>query len=202
MDSTAKVFSNGDFMSDKNDRRSQRTRQALGNALVELMMERGYDGISIKDIIERANVGRSTFYSHYVDKDELFASQLDRVVNVLSQHVPEENSNGNPFFPSLGLFQHIQEQKKLYKILAWGTGVDVLTRHLQKSLSEKIEERLLTSGQTYEVPLPIIANFLSGSFLSLIKWWLDNKLIYSPEQMDEMFQKLSLPGITQAVMKQ
>jgi AcrR family transcriptional regulator len=184
------------FMRDKNDRRSQRTRQALGDALIELMMDKGYDAISIKDIIERANVGRSTFYSHYVDKDELFVSQLDRVVNLLSQHVPQDSSNGNPFFPSLGLFQHIQEQWKLYKILTWDSGVDVLTRHLQKSLSEKIQQRLLASGQVYEVPVPIIANFLSGSFLSMIKWWLDNKMMYSPEQMDKIFQKLALPGIS------
>ena len=124
-------------MNDKNDRRSQRTRQALGDALVELMMEKGYDAISIKEIIARANIGRSTFYSHFVDKDELFVSLMDRVVNMLSQHVPQESSTGNPYFPSLGLFQHIQEQWKLYKILAWGSGVDVLTRHLQKSLSQK-----------------------------------------------------------------
>jgi len=93
------------------------------------------------------------------------------------------------------LFQHIQEQWKLYKILAWGTGIDVLTRHLQKSLSEKIEQRLSADGQTYELPVPIIANFLSGSFLSLVKWWLDNKLIYSAEQMNEMFLMLTLPGL-------
>jgi AcrR family transcriptional regulator len=180
----------------KNDRRSQRTRQALGDALVELMMEKGYDAVSIKDIIEHANIGRSTFYSHYADKDELFAGQMDRLVDLLSQHVPYEPSNGNPYFPSLGLFQHIKQQWKLYKILAWGSGVDVLTKHLQKSMSEKIEQRLLASGQTYEVPTPVIANFLSGSFLSLVKWWLDvNKMSYSPEQMDEMFRKLALPGI-------
>lgn len=182
-------------MNDKNDRRSQRTRRALGDALVELMMERGYDAISIKDIIERANVGRSTFYSHYADKDELFVSQLDRLMDLLSRHVPQEHSEGNPFFPSLGLLQHIKAQWKLYKILAWGSGVDVLTKHMQKSLSEKIEQRLLAGGQTYEVPVPIIANFLSGSFLSLVKWWLDNKMTYSPEQMDEMFQKLALRSV-------
>ena len=188
-------------MSDKNDRRSQRTRQALGDALVELMMERGYDAISIKDIINRANVGRSTFYSHYADKDELFVSQLDRLMDLLSQHVPQERSEGNPFFPSLGLLQHIQEKWKLYKILAWGSGVDVLSKHLQKSLSEKIEQGLVESGQTYEVPVPIIANFLAGSFLSLVKWWLDNKMTYSPEQVDEMFQKLALRSVKALLIK-
>jgi AcrR family transcriptional regulator len=181
----------------KNDRRSQRTRQALGDALVELMMEKGYDAISVKDIINRANVGRSTFYAHYKDKDELLVSQLDRVVDMLSHHISQENSNGNPYFPSLGLFQHVQEQWKLYRILAWGSGVDLLTKHLQKYLNGKIEQRLLASGQAFEVPVPIIANFLSGSFLSLIKWWLDNKMMYSPEQINEIYQKLALPGIAQ-----
>ena len=182
-------------MNDKNDRRSQRTRQALGDALVELMMEKGYDAISIKDIIDRANVGRSTFYSHYADKDALFVGQLDRLMNLLNRHVPQDHAEQNPFFPSLGLLQHIKEQWKLYRILAWGSGIDVLTKHLQKLLSEKIEEGLLADGKNYEVPVPVLANFLSGSFLSLVKWWLDNKMAYSPEQIDEMFQKLALRSV-------
>ena len=182
-------------MDNKNDRRSQRTRQALGDALVELMAEKGYDAISITDIIERANVGRSTFYSHYADKDELFVRQMDRVMDMLSQHVPPGTPDGNPFFPSLGLFQHIQEQWKLFKSHAWGTGIDILTKRMQKSLSEKIEGRLLAGGQTFEVPVTVIANFLAGSFLSMLRWWMDNKMTYTPEQMDEMFRKLALPGI-------
>ena len=182
-------------MNEKNDRRSQRTRQALGDAFVELLMEKGYDTLSVKDVIERANVGRSTFYSHYADKDELFVGQLDRLMELLSQHVPQTHAEENPFFPSLGLFQHIKQQQKLYRILTWGSGVEVLTRHLQKSMTEKIEERLLANGKTYDVPVPVIANFLAGSFLSLVKWWLDNKLIYSPEEMDKMYRKLALTWI-------
>ncbi len=182
-------------MDDKNDRRSQRTRKALRNAFVELMMEKGYDAISIKDIIERANVGRSTFYSHYADKERLFVSQLDHLMELLSDHTPQEGSETNPFFPSLGLFYHIKEQRKLYKILTWGSGINVLTQHLQISLSEKIEERLSMSGQKYSVPIPVIANFLSGSFLSMIRWWLDKNLAYSPEQMDVMYQKLALQDV-------
>lgn len=182
----------------KNDRRSLRTRQALGDALVELMMQKGYDDISIKDIIDHANVGRSTFYAHFMDKDELFSSQLDRLMDLLNQHIPQKLSSGNPFFPSLGLFQHIKQQSKLYKMLAWGSGIDVLTRYLQKLLSKKIQQDLVAGGQTFAIPPAVIGDFLTGSFLSLIKWWLDtNKMTYSPEQMDEMFCKLALPGIAQ-----
>ncbi len=72
-------------MKDKHDRRSQRTRQLLSEAFVQLLREKGYSAITVSDIIERADIGRSTFYSHYRDKDDLFVNELDRVIEVLSQ---------------------------------------------------------------------------------------------------------------------
>lgn len=185
-------------MNDKNDRRSQRTRQLISDAFIELLLEKGYEAISISDVIERANVGRSTFYSHFKDKEELFASQLDRLLETLSRHLPLHVEQ-NPFFPSLGLLQHIQEQQKLFRALSWTSGMDVSTRHLQKSMSEKIEEKLKADGKTYQVPIPVMANFLAGSFLTLVKWWLDNKMAYSPEEMDAMYRKLALAGISHSV---
>ncbi len=186
-------------MKTKNDRRSQRTRQALHDALFELMSKKGYEAVSIKDIIERANVGRSTFYAHYADKDELLASQLDRLVETLVQQDQQQVSEENPYFPSLGLFQHVRDQWRLYKILSLESGMNLHVQQLQKSISERIEQRLLASGRTSELPAPVIANYLAGSLLSLLKWWLDNKMAYSPEQMDEMFRKLALPGVMQTM---
>ncbi|MEW6406062.1 MAG: TetR/AcrR family transcriptional regulator [Chloroflexota bacterium] len=187
-------------MKDNHDRQTQRTQLLLGNALIELMMEKGYDGITVKDIIERANVGRSTFYSHYQSKDDLFNSQFDRVLEVLTGHTGDEISAENPYFPSLGLFRHVQEQYKLFKILAWGTGADLMIRHFQKSLSEKIERRLMQTGQAFALPTAVMATFITGSFLSMLQWWLDNKMVYSPEEIDKMFQSLAMPGIEKAVM--
>ena len=184
-------------MNEKHDRQSERTRQALGEALLQLMMEKGYRAVSVKEIIDRANVGRSTFYSHYADKDELFESQVNRMLEMLIQHAPQDALEGYPYLPSLGLFRHVQEQWKLYRILSWEAGTALHINHLQKSLSERIEQSLLASGKTFELPIPIIANFLAGSLLSLLKWWLDNRMTYSPEQMDAMFRKLALAGVTQ-----
>jgi len=116
---------------------------------------------------------------------------------MLIQHTPQDVLEENPFFPSLGLFQHVQGQWKLYKLLSWEAGNSLHIDHLQKTISDRIEQRLLSGGQTFELPIPILANFLAGSLLSLLKWWLGNKMIYSPEQMDEMFRKLALPGIAQ-----
>jgi AcrR family transcriptional regulator len=145
----------------------------------------------------RADVGCSTFYSHYADKDELFESQLNRMVEMLIQYTPPAILERNPFFPSLGLFQHVQQQWKLYKLLSWEAGNTLQINRLQKSISDQIEQRIAAEGKIYVLPIPILANFMTGSLLSLLKWWLDNKMVYYSEQMNEMFQRLGLPGITQ-----
>ena len=180
-------------MKDKHDRRSQRTRHLLSAALVELIREKDYSAITVSDIIERANVGRSTFYSHYRDKDALFVGELDRVIEALSQRIPSQGDIH--FFPSLGLFRHVGEEYKLYKALLWTPGIDLLIKHLQASLSQRIEQGLQKSGRDLDIPPAILASFIAGSFLTLLKWWLENKMIYSPEDMDTIFRKLALAGV-------
>src|SRR5512141_1192452 len=182
------VRKRGDAMNEKKDRRSERTRQTLSEALVELIREKDYHLITVSDIIERANVGRSTFYTHYRDKDDLFLGNLDDVIDFLG---------GDHSFPlpSLGLFQHIHEEYGLYKALTWGPGIDLLIKHIRKSLSEKVAQNLQKSGKEFNVPVPALANYITGSFLSLLQWWLDNKMVYPPEEMDGMFKKLTLPGM-------
>jgi AcrR family transcriptional regulator len=195
------VRKRGEPMNDKKDRRSERTRRLLSEAMVELIREKDYNSITVNDIIERANVGRSTFYAHYRDKDDLFMGELDRVINVLSHgilHTPQDESS---LFPSLGLFRHIRDQYALYKALMWGPGIELLIMQIQKSLNEKIAENLEKSGKQFNVAIPVLANYITGSYLTLLKWWLDNKMTYSPEQMDEIFKQLTMPGIEQAVVK-
>src|SRR6266487_561969 len=152
-------------MSDKNDRRSQRTRHLLSAALVELIREKDYNAITVSDIIERANVGRSTFYAHFRDKDDLFVSEMDRVIEILSHGIPGQDEM--PFFPSLGLFRHVGEEYELYKALVWTPGIDLLIKHMQKSLSQRIEQGLEKSGRAYQIPLPILSHFMAATFLTL-----------------------------------
>ena len=180
--------------SDKSDRRSQRSRQLLSQALVQLIQEKDYSSITVSDIIERANVGRSTFYTHYSDKDGLLLDQMDRVIAFLSQDSSQPQEF--PYFPSLGFLQHVGgDHYELYKALVWSPGMDLIIKHLQKSFSQRVERGLQTSGRNFDGPLPILANFVTGSFLNLLKWWLENKRMYSPERMDEIFKKVTLPGV-------
>jgi len=180
-------------MSDKQDRRSQRTRHLLSAAMVELIREKDYNSITVNDIIERANVGRSTFYAHFHDKEALFVGELDRVIEILSHRISDQEEI--PFFPSLGLFRHVGEEYRLYKALLWTSGIDLFIKHMQNSLSKRIEQGLQESRKDYAVPIPILANFIAGSFLTLLQWWLENKMIYSPEEMDKIFRRLTIAGI-------
>lgn len=177
----------------KPDRRRQRTRHLLGTAFVQLLREKGYSAITVSDLIERANVGRSTFYSHYRDKEDLFVSQLDRVIEALSHHSTAEHEP--PFFPSLGLFRHVGEEYELYKALLWTPGIDLFIKHMQTSLSQRIQQGLEKSGKEFDIPAPMLGNFIAGSFLTLLKWWLENKRIQTAEEMDRIFKRLILSGI-------
>lgn len=177
----------------KQDRRSQRTQQALMDALISLLAVRHYDEISINEIIERANVGRSTFYAHYQTKDDLLKSGFDRVLDMLIQHVSFGEADHRLRLDSAPLFRHAQGHYEIYRTLVWGSGYGLLTEDGHAALSAKFEDafrRFLSGKPEPDVPVTVLANVLAGSVLLLLKWWLDNKMPYSPERMDEILQRL------------
>jgi len=179
------------------DRRSQRTRQSLIHALLELLAARHYDQITIQDIVDQANVGRATFYTHYQNKDDLLKSGFERMLDILVQQIVS-NEKDQCLFNTSMLFHHAQGHYELYRTLIWGSGFDLLTQEGHAALSEKIEDRfalLFSERQTTSIPLPILACSVAGALLIMLKWWLENKMPYSPERMDEIFQQLVMPGV-------
>jgi len=182
----------------KEDRRTKRTRQLLGDALVELMLEKRFDDITIQDILDRADIGRSTFYAHYTDKEHLLMSQIESLIHQLDEYTTKKGYLHNGLLPSLELFRHVQQQRRLMQAFVWGRGAEMLTRNFQGQVSKVIEQNLLslTGDQVdFSVPLPVVANFVASTFLMLLRWWFDDDMRHTPEQMDEMFQKLVMPGI-------
>ena len=180
----------------KPDRRVQRTRQLLHEALISLILEKGYDRISVQDIVDRANVGRSTFYDHYQDKDDLLVSDLEVFHGQLE---PGEDGQeiGDVLLSSLHVFEHAQENYRLYKALLGGDGINLILRTSQKQLNDEVLQRLngrMNASQLEVVPPNILANHLSSSLLSLLTWWLDHDMPYSPEEMEEIYQRLVKPG--------
>jgi AcrR family transcriptional regulator len=183
----------------KVDRRSERTRQLLSAALIELMLEQRYDEITVQDIIDRANVGRSTFYAHYVDKEDLLVSGFTRALDMLSQHPQQLAGGDQQALPSLArFFQHVQEHVQLYKALVRSGGVERLLKKSHQHMRRNIElhlARLIPATQDSSVPLPLVADYLAGTVFNMLTWWLDNDMPRTPEQMDALFQQLVRPGV-------
>ena len=179
------------------DRRIQRTRQLLLNALIALILEKGYETITVQDIIDRANVGRSTFYSHFQDKEDLLLSGLENLRDVFEgfqkQVFPETSSWGF----SLALFQHAEAQRPAFKALfGRQTGAVILNR-LQKTLTTMLKTHFqpMFSKKKQPMPLDVFVHYMVSTFLGLLTWWLDNNSAYSAVQMNEYYRQLTEPTI-------
>ena len=183
---------------EKHDRRSERTRRALGDALVSLMLERRYADLTVQDILDRANIGRSTFYAHFWDKDDLLASSIAHMIETLSRQVDQSAGDAAALLPSLGLFRHVAEQYDLlYKAFMPWEGVEIFARHLRAHLGNLVEQRL-RAMQTAPIPdltVTVAAQAVVGTFLALLQWWLEQEMPLPPEQMDAYFRQLALPGV-------
>ncbi len=186
---------------DKHDRRSLRTRNLINNALLELLFERRYETITVQDILDRANIGRSTFYTHYYDKEDVLASIAEEMLRTFSQQFSQRNMEQG-IVPGLELFEHVQQHYQYFQAMLRGYAGEVLWKAAQNALSKTIEQSLIsiyTDKSALSIPMPLIAQYLAGAFLSLLKWWLDAEMPYTPEQMEGFFQQLALPGIRNIV---
>ena len=162
------------------------------------MLTQRYDGITVQDIIDRANVGRSTFYAHYLDKEDLLVSEFTRVLDALSENIAQLDPDGGAP-PSLApFFRHVHEHYPLYKALVRGGGIDLLYKKGQERLRQNIEQQLrsgIPAERTPAAPLSLVASYIAGAILTMLTWWLDQEMPYTPERMDAMFQQLVLPGV-------
>ena len=183
----------------KTDRRSQRTQRLLHEALMSLMQEKRYDDITVQDIIDRADVGRSTFYAHFQDKEDLMTSGLMRLMHAMSELVAEPSPTGEErLLPTQELFEHVQENQNLFRGMVHGRGLELFFEKGQEFWIQKITSDLqarLPEGQQPVVPIPVLAQFVAGAFVTMLRWWLDNKMPYTPQEMDAMLQRLIQPGV-------
>ena len=190
----------------KEDRRVERTRMLLHEALMALILEKGYESVTVQDILDRANLGRSTFYSHYRDKDELFLKGFDHLQAMLekrhSQMADKTDGQSTEFNLSLELFRHAQQNYRLYKALVGKHSGHMVMTHAHTLLTDFLRHYLepyYRNKNKTGVSREIMAHWLVSSFLSLLTWWLDNNLPYTAERMDEIFRQLTMPGLEAVV---
>jgi AcrR family transcriptional regulator len=196
---------------EKPDRRVQRTRQLIHQAMMALMLEKGYENITIQDILDRANIGRSTFYAHYRDKEDLLLRGIaeitygEEVGAAVHQHIHDLEQYGvSETLFTVPMFTHVKQNLLLHEVMFSKDKENPIlekgTALLYANTKAQIE-RLIAEGKEPSVPISALAHFLTGGLMSLIKWWVDNDLVYSPQQMDELFQKIAMPGVREVLGK-
>jgi AcrR family transcriptional regulator len=186
----------------KLDPRVIRTRQLLREALVAVILEKGYDATSIQDITDRAGLRRATFYLHYKDKDELLLHMLrdtlDELMHQMEAHSPAAFTPETQRSEDEMVFRHVQERADLYRAVLSGQGAAEITRGIRDFVATRIRENCARKYPGVEMslamPLDVVANYLAAVKLNMVIWWLDRGMPYSPEQMAEMCARLAMHG--------
>lgn len=192
-------------MEEKLDRRKQRTRRMLRDALLELIVEKGYDDLMLKDITERADLRRATFYLHYTDKDELLEAALkdifDDLVRQLEPLAKSDALAGKTQVETFAvMFRHIEANANLYRIILGGQGGARIARNIREYLAGHVLRGLQTlPAKQLTIPTDVLANYVAGAELGLITWWLESGQPYPPERMAAMTQQLILKGVLEAM---
>ena len=180
----------------KLDRRISRTRDTLGDALVELMQEKNFDEITVQDVLDRAGVGRSTFYAHYRDKQDLFLSDVEDFFELMSSLLTRNNVSLRRVAPVAELFAHISEARDFYSALVSSGKVnDVLELgrgYFARSIEDRLRMAIVGIGEDER---KAVAFGLSGSLFALLEWWIDHEMIQSPRDMDALFHRMVWSGM-------
>jgi AcrR family transcriptional regulator len=183
--------------SEGEDRRAARTRRLLKQSVAELMHSMRFEDITVQDIIDRADVGRSTFYAHYTDKDDLAKEMFEEMLETITSGVkPEEE--GGASFPLVGIFRHLKDQLAAHGVWRSDRGRNYLFSVGQDYWNRRIERELKARRGKHDepgVPIPVVAQMVTGAATALLNWWIKNKMPYSPEEMQEMFDRVMMPGI-------
>jgi AraC-like DNA-binding protein len=184
------------------DRRVSRTRKALKEALTDLILAHGYEGVTVQDVIDRADVSRSTFYAHFLDKDDLLMAILaDLEMPGLDpgQWKPDDQAFGW----TLALFDHFGASKRLFKAVGGSQTGSLARRETTRQLEDLVRaelSRLNAARRLDHVRLEAVVRFLVGTFIGFMDWWIreENEHL-SAAQVDRTFRALVLPGVSTAL---
>lgn len=191
----------------KTDRRVQRTRELLQKSLINLIGERGYDAITIQDIVDRANVARTTFYVHYGSKDDLFLSCHEAIVSefqsgTLYPHPLTREELLSPETPRgiIWAYQHLEDARsRLYPIFHGKNG-PLIMRRIRDWSAQEIEANLRVAFNESDsvIPFDLLATYLAGAQIALIQWWLEKHQPHTAETLAYTFHRLQRAAIRDA----
>jgi AcrR family transcriptional regulator len=190
----------------RRDRRVERTQQLLRGALRSLIQEKGFEALTVQDIIDRANVGRATFYAHFDNKDDLLVSGFDELRASLKARQRDAFERGQTiedrvFGFSQEVFAHTSEYRDAFRAMVGKRSGAVVERLLHKLLVDLIREdvkRTLARTESSAVPTEALVQFIAGALFGLLMWWLDGKTRLSVGEVTALFRKLAIPALKAA----
>ena len=184
------------------DRRQQKTRAAIFSAFSTLLSETNYSKITVQEIIDTANVGRTTFYAHFETKDdllkELCAELFDHIIASAMDCTHTHglySDSGMPESVFCHLLQHLQENDNNILGLLSCESSDIFLRYFKDSLNLFIQAQFMAGTQHKNANLPpdFLVNHVSGSFVEMVLWWIKGKMKQSPEELDRYFRAVIEP---------
>lgn len=187
---------------EKVDRRVRKTRLQLQLALQDLILEKGYEAITVQEILDRADVGRSTFYSHFHDKDDLLVSGFELMHAELDAAVGQ----GGGVAPTvsdiaLGIFRHAEGNRRAFRAMMGGSSGEIVLRQARQYLEMHLRDEIEPKATSINDPAIVdaIIEFEAAALVSLVSWWLDNESTVPAERMHELFMTLTRPGLEAAL---
>jgi AcrR family transcriptional regulator len=189
------------------DRRIEKTRGLLHEALASLIRERAYDSITVQEILDRANVGRSTFYMHFRDKDELLCSGIHGMLGSLQKadRPSSVKELDRIIWFSLPVFEHIYGHRRNSEAKMGPKELAIIHEHLQKVLVELIADDVRGHFQGHgksanRAPPDLLAQHVASTFILVLNWWLERRGQLAPEEVNDLFRALIVPTLTQTLL--
>jgi AcrR family transcriptional regulator len=180
------------------DRRVRRTRKLLHDAFISLVIEKGYEKTTIQDILDRADVGRSTFYVHYRDKEALLMASFDGMREQLERELAGIPAAGpvDVALPAALLFEHAYRNQRVYRALCGHQGGALVQRYLRRLIGDLLRKHLRPqlSQAGSEVPTDIAAEFYTSAALGLLVWWINHEFCNGPAWLAATYRTLAHPS--------
>ena len=184
------------------DRRQQKTRAAIFQAFSSLLAEQSYSHITVQEIIDRANVGRTTFYDHFETKDELLKELCENLFGHIISSAKDcththglYSNNSAPESIFCHLLQHLQENDNNVLGVLSCESSEIFLRYFKDSLSKLIQSQFVNQNRktNKDIPSDFLINHISGSFVEMVLWWIKGRMKQTPTELDRYFRSVIEP---------
>lgn len=178
------------------DRRQRKTRDSIIKAFIFLLSKKNYNDITVRDIIQHADVGRATFYAHFETKDYLLKSLCTELFSHIFSSEHEDSSlafnifqcdNHGSIFSHL--FEHIQKNDNNIRKLLSCKNNELFLEYFRIGVKSLIQKRIhdFENKKPTIIPDDFWVEHISNTFIETLKWWFENDMKESPELITEYF---------------